>query len=121
MDQKLYAKAELKLDSSLQKDHNFLPALVQMAILMYRSMRYDEALQLAKHALSINTEDGEANYYYGLINLQLNNITDAKDGFDIASFIACDAQRCIYTISHYLFKRKNNGKALTICSKGNDQ
>ena len=38
---------------------------------MYRNMRYDEALAFAKRALSINTYDGGANYYYGVINAKL--------------------------------------------------
>ena len=39
---------------------------------------------MEKKALSVDTYDA-ANYYYGLINVKLGNITDAKDGFDIAS------------------------------------
>jgi Tfp pilus assembly protein PilF len=85
MDQKHYPEAELALDSALQKDGNYLPALVQLAGLLYRNMRYPEALKLATHALSIDTEDGGANFIYGLINARLGNITDARDGFDIAS------------------------------------
>ena len=117
MDQKLYAKAEIKLDSSLKRDHNFLPALTQMAALMYRNMRYGYALELAKRALSINTEDGEANYYYGLINLQLNNITDAKDGFDIAALTpAYRSAACTQLASVYL-NENNNDKALMYTQK----
>ena len=67
-DEKMYDEAEVKLKSSIDKDHNFLPALVKMAELMYRNMRYADALQFAKRALSINTNDGGANYYYGVIN-----------------------------------------------------
>ncbi|HEX5151133.1 MAG TPA: DUF5107 domain-containing protein [Parafilimonas sp.] len=117
MDQKLYAKAEILLDSSLQKDHNFLPALVQMAKLLYRNMRYDEALQLAKHALSINTEDGEANYYYGLINLQLNNTTDAKDGFDIAALSPAMRSAAYTQLASIYLKENNNSKALIYAQK----
>ena len=84
-DQKNYPAAEQALDSALIKDPNFLPALVSKANLFFRNMRYAEALVLAKRALSINTEDGSANFIYGLINEQLGSATDAKDGFDIAS------------------------------------
>jgi Tfp pilus assembly protein PilF len=117
MDEKLYAKAEIKLDSSLQKDHNFLPAFVQMAKLMYRNMRYEDALQLAKRALSINTEDGEANYYYGLINLQLNNMVDAKDGFDIATLSPAMRSAAYTQLSTVYLKENNNDKALTYSQK----
>jgi lipopolysaccharide biosynthesis regulator YciM len=117
MDEKLYARAEAKLDSSLQKDHNFLPALVQMAKLMYRNMRYEDALQFTKRALSINTEDDEANYYYGLINLQLNDIVDAKDGFDIATLSPAMRSPAYTQLATVYLKEDNNDKALTYAQK----
>ena len=85
MDQKNYPAAESHLDSSLQKDQWFLPSLVKKAELLYRNMLYPQALDLACRALSINTEDGGANFIYGLANMQLGKNTDAADGFDIAS------------------------------------
>ena len=117
MDEKLYAKAETKLDSSLKRDHNFLPALVQMAKLMYCNVRYNEALQLTKHALSINTEDGEANYYYGLVNLQLNNIIDAKDGFDIAALSPGTRSAAYTQLATVYLKEDNASKALMYAQK----
>ena len=80
-----YVEAENKMKSALQKDPNYLPALADMSMLMYRDRRYDDALNFAKKALSIDTYDGAANYYYGLINTKKGLIADAKDGFDIAA------------------------------------
>jgi hypothetical protein len=85
MDQKHYAEAEEALQSSLQKDSNYGPALTQYAALLYRNMRYQEALTYATRALGVNTEDGQTNFIYGLINQALGHWTDAKDGFDIAA------------------------------------
>jgi tetratricopeptide (TPR) repeat protein len=85
MDQKNYPEAETDLQASLAKDSNFTPALTQYANLLYRNLRYSEALHYATRALSINTEDGPANFVYGLANEALGHITDAKDGFDIAT------------------------------------
>ncbi len=85
MDQKNYPEAETALQASLAKDSNYAPALTQYASLLYRNMRYTEALHYATRALSINTEDGPANFVYGLANQSLDHITDAKDGFDIAT------------------------------------
>ncbi|MBS1749029.1 MAG: DUF5107 domain-containing protein [Bacteroidetes bacterium] len=85
MDQKMYDKAEEKLKLSLERDHNFLPALTKMAVLQFRNIRYEEALKWITRALSIDAESGEANYYYGLINASLGNIADAKDGYSIAA------------------------------------
>ncbi len=80
-----YEKANDKLDACLQKDPNYLPALSDMAGLQIRKFQYDAALKYATKALSINTYEAAANYYYGIANMQLGNIADAKDGFDIAA------------------------------------
>lgn len=85
MDEKQYPQAETSLRASLEKDRNFTPSLVKLAALLYRNLRYTEALALIKKALSIDTHAGDANYYYGLINVQLGNHTDAKDGFELAT------------------------------------
>jgi len=107
MDQKNYAAAENALDSALQKDAFFFPALVKKAELLYRNLRYSEALVLARSALSINTEDGSANFIYGLINLQLGHITDARDGFDIASLTPA-WRSSAYTCLARLYLREND-------------
>jgi tetratricopeptide (TPR) repeat protein len=88
MDQKLYDQAEAALATSLKMDSNYLPALVKMSSLQYRNHNYNSALVLVKKALSIDTHDGSANYYYGIINAALGNTVDAKDGFDLATLSA---------------------------------
>ena len=85
LDMKNYPEAEEAFLQSLAKDPNYGPSLVKMAELLYRNMRYIEALDYATRAIRINTEDGAANFIYGLINDRLGHTTDAKDGFDIAS------------------------------------
>ncbi|QEM10898.1 DUF5107 domain-containing protein [Mucilaginibacter rubeus] len=120
MDQKMYPEAEEKLQEALKKDPYFLPALVQSAALMYRDMRYAEALAFAKTALSINTNDGAANYYYGIINAQLGNVADAKDGFDIAG-LSVEYRNAAYSaLSSLYLKEKNDVKALEFASKALD-
>ena len=84
MDHKLYDLAEGKFRASLSEEAYFLPALVQLAALLYHKMEFEYALQLLRTALSLNTYDGAANYYYGLVNTELNQLADAKDGFEIA-------------------------------------
>ncbi len=120
MDQKMFAEAEEKLQRALQKDHNFLPALVKMAELMYRNIRYDESLRLAKRALSIDTHDGSANYYYGIINAKLGNMIDAKDGFDLAT-LSIEYRSAAYTeLSKLYLKEKNFEEAFSCASKAID-
>lgn len=80
-----YIKAEEKLADCLKKDPNYAPALSDMAFLQIRKFQYTAAVATASKALSINTYDPAANYYYALANLHLGNTTDAKDGFDLAA------------------------------------
>jgi predicted Zn-dependent protease len=80
-----YVKAAEKLTACLNKDPNYLPALCDMAALQIGKFEYAAAVATAGKALSINTYDPAANYYFALANLQLGDITNAKDGFDIAA------------------------------------
>ena len=120
MDQKMYVEAEEKLNAALQKDNNFLPALVKMTELLYRNIRYDEALEFARKASSIDTHDGAANYYYGLVNTQLGNIIDAKDGFDLAA-LSTEYRSAAYTeLSKLYLKEKDYNKVLIYSAKALD-
>jgi predicted Zn-dependent protease len=120
MDQKMYPEAEEKLQASLKRDPYFLPALVQLAALMYHDLRYAEALSFAKTALSINTNDGATNYYYGIINAQMGNVVDAKDGFDIAG-LSVEYRNAAYSaLSSVYLEEKNYAKALEFASKALD-
>jgi predicted Zn-dependent protease len=118
--QRKYPEAEEKLKACLGMDHNYLPALADMSMLMYRNMRYAEALNYAKKALSVSTYDPAANYYYGLINSKLGNIADAKDGFDIAS-MSMEYRNAAYTsLARLYFKENNFEKAIQYARKSID-
>lgn len=117
MDEKNYAAAEEKLNKSLQKDNNFLPALTKMAELMYRNMNYDSALKLSKRALSIDSYDGAANFYYGVINHHLGNEADAKDGLDIAS-LSNEYRAAAYTaLAQFYLEKKDYKSAIEFAEK----
>jgi predicted Zn-dependent protease len=105
--QRMYPAAEEKLRAALKADPNYLPALTDLAMVLYRGMRYDEALTHAKRALSVDTYDPAANYYYALINIKLGNNTDAKDGLDIASQ-AIEYRSAAYTTLGQIYLRENN-------------
>ena len=102
-----YAGAKEKLEACLKTNPYYTAALTDLAMVLYHSTNYDEALRMAKTALSVDTYDPAANYYYGLINLSLGNITDAKDGFDIAS---SDVQfrSAAYTNLAKIYLQENN-------------
>ncbi len=80
-----YAKAEKHILASLIKNPFFVPALTEMAYLQYRKMNYDSAFYYARKALSVNTYDPAANYYYGLAALKSGKPYDAADGFQVAA------------------------------------
>jgi tetratricopeptide (TPR) repeat protein len=120
MDQKMYPEAEEKLKASLQKDHNYLPAIIKLAELDYRNMLYPQALEMATRALSIDTHDGAANYYYGLVNARLGNTTDAKDGYSIAT-LSTEYRSAAYTeLSRIYLREKNFEKALGFAGRAVD-
>lgn len=80
-----YVLAEDKLNACLKLDPNYAPALSALASLQIRKLDYKGAVNSASKALSIDTYDPAANYFYALANFHLGNTTDAKDGFDIAA------------------------------------
>jgi len=115
-----YTAAKEKLEACLQTNPFYIPALSDLSMLFYRSMDYDQALRMAKTALSIDTYDPAANYYYGLINLKMGNITDAKDGFDIAS-LDVSFRSAAYTNLAVIYLRENDlEKAVAYARKSID-
>ncbi len=109
--QKVLDKAETFLTASLAKDPYFIPALKSLASLYYRQGRYEQALAHCKTALSINTYDGEVNYLYGLCNFTLDNITDAKDGFSIATYSPVVRSAAYTKLAEIFLREKNWNKA----------
>ena len=118
--QRMYKPAEEKLKAALEKDPHYLPALADMAMLAYRNMNYAAALEYARHALSIDTYDPAANYYYGLINGAMGNTTDAKDGFDIAALSPSFRGAAYSELCKIYVKEKDHEKALHYAEKSLD-
>ena len=117
LDQRMYAKASLKLDSSLIKDPFFIPALVKKASIQYFNFEYQQALTTIKTALSIDTYDGAANYYYGLIQLALGSTINARDGFDIASLSVEYRAAAFTSIAKMYLKQSDAGQAILYANK----
>jgi tetratricopeptide (TPR) repeat protein len=112
-----FVRAQEYYLESLEKDPAYAPALNRLALSYYRQMNYEKALTPVKKSLSIDTYDGEANYYYGLIQSKLGNIPDAKSGFSIA------AQHTAYRTAAYtelavlFLVEKNNSRAMEYARK----
>ena len=88
-----------------------------MASLQIRQFKYAAAVVTAVHALSINTYDAAANYYYALANVNLGNITDAKDGFDIAA-AGVEYRTAAYTeLAKIYFRNNEIAKAVEYAEK----
>ena len=102
-----YIKAEENLFACLKIDPNYAPALVDLAALQIRKLQYATAVETASKALAINTYDPAANYYYAVANLHIGNITDAKDGFDIAAS-SVEYRSASYTELGKIYFREND-------------
>ncbi len=102
-----YIKAEENLLACLKIDPNYAPALVDLAALQIRKLQYATAVETASKALAINTYDPAANYYYAVANLHIGNITDAKDGFDIAAS-SVEYRSASYTELGKIYFREND-------------
>jgi Tfp pilus assembly protein PilF len=117
---KHFDKSEENLKAALQKDPLFAPALVSITQLQYRNMNDAKALEYATKALSIDTYEPAANYYYGLINARLGRVADAKDGFDIATQSIAFRSAAYTELSKLYFKEKNTDRALDYAHKALD-
>jgi Tfp pilus assembly protein PilF len=115
--QRHYPQAEEKLIAALGKDPNYLPALADLSMLMYRKMEYPASLEYARHALSMDTYDPAGNFYYGLANAQLGNTSDAKDGFDIATLSGEYRGAAYLELSKIYFRENNYVRALHYANK----
>jgi len=112
MNSKSYSLAESNLRDCLKKDPYFAPALVRLASLLNHTGRYEEAEQLSRRALSLNTYDGEANYVNAFANKQLGNITDAKDGFSVATYQGAFRSAAYAELAGISIAEKDYNKAL---------
>ena len=83
--QRAYEEGEAAVDAALRMDGHFVPALTDKALLRYHAGDYGRAWQSAREALSVDTYDPGANYYYGLSAVRLGKTADARDGFEVAA------------------------------------
>jgi Tfp pilus assembly protein PilF len=112
-----YDKATAQLEASLAKEPYFIPALCDLAQLNYQRMNYKITLDLLRKALSINTYDGQSNYLYGLVNVKLGNLTDAKDGFDLAALSSEYRSAAYLELGKIYFNEFNPDKAFLYSQK----
>ena len=115
--QRYYTEAEILFQDCLAKDQNYLPALNGLAQVKLHHLEYQKAWELVCNALSIDTYDPEANFYYGITSLKTGKITDAKDGFSIAA-ASIDFRCGSYTeLAKIYFREGDLNKALEYAHK----
>lgn len=73
------------INECLKSDPYFTPALNIIGELYLRKFDNKNALNAAKKSLSINTYDPEANFIFAQASRNTRNLTDAYDGFAVAS------------------------------------
>lgn len=88
MHNKEYARAKQLLGKVLEEDENYAPALNALATIYFKEGKYQDAKDLALHALSIDTYDADANIMYGATSTYLGETNDAVDGFSVAALSA---------------------------------
>lgn len=106
-----YEVAEDYIKKSLRQEASFIPALVEMALLQYRKLNYDSSFYFSKKALSIDTYDPAANFYYGLAAEKLNKHYDALDGFEVAALSISFRSAAFTEMSKIHLRNKDYEKA----------
>ncbi|MEO9022950.1 MAG: DUF5107 domain-containing protein [Ginsengibacter sp.] len=112
-----YDAAENYIRRSLQRDASFMPAIVEMTSLQYRKMEYDSAFYYARKALSIDTYNPAANFYYGLAAKKLGKHYDALDGFEVASLSISFRSAAFTEMSKMHLEKKDYAKAYKYASR----
>ncbi|MBZ4187580.1 DUF5107 domain-containing protein [Niabella beijingensis] len=114
---KNYPEAEVKVRQALDKNKNYVPALALLSQLLYSRMQYDSAFDIAKRALSVDTYDAAANYYYALAALKTNRINDAIDGFNVAALTSAFRSAACAGLSRIFFIQKDYTRSLEYAEK----
>ena len=117
MNIRFYDNARKEYEASLAKDKWFVPALRGMASFCLHCGLYEEAYDYAKKVLSVNTYDGEANYLYGMAAMRTGRLTDAKDGFSIATYTSAVRDAAYAGLAGTALSEKDWALALTYAEK----
>lgn len=116
-DTRYYAEAEISVSKSLKVDPALVPALAEMAMLQCRKMNYESAFEYACKAISLDTYNGMANYYYALSALNLDKVYDAEDGFEVATLTDEYRAAALTELSKIKIRQEKFDEALSYASK----
>jgi predicted Zn-dependent protease len=112
-----YAEAETNIRKSLRLNPSFIPSLTEMALLQFKKMDYQSAFDYARKALSLDSYDGMANYYYGLAAVKLGKVFDAEDGFEAATLTTEYRDAAFTELAEIKIRQQQYQEAYTYASK----
>lgn len=112
-----YPEAEIKVRQALGKNKNYVPSLALLSQLLYNRMQYDSAFDVARHALSVDTYDAAANYYYALAAYKTGRINDAIDGFNVAALTTGFRSAAYTELGRIFFIQKDYTRSLQYAEK----
>ncbi len=115
--QRSYDQAGTQFEECLKKNPHFLLAINGLAQVKLKQLEFQEAWELTRRSLSIDTYDPEANFYYGIASLKTGRIADAKDGFSIAAANAGYRSGSYNELAKIYFKEGDFEKALEYSQK----
>ncbi|MCE2789534.1 MAG: DUF5107 domain-containing protein [Saprospiraceae bacterium] len=104
------------LDTLLKINPNHVDALVLLASVQIQQ-NLPEAKTLLRKALSINTYDGWANFYWGYLHFSEGDFTNAEDGFSVAASQQETKQLALNYLALTAFRLGFHGKAENIAKE----
>jgi tetratricopeptide (TPR) repeat protein len=105
--QKNYIEAEKYLGKALELNPDMVPALDEMAQLMFRQGLYEKSNDYARRALAVDTYDAAANYFWGLSSEKLGRKSDAYDGYSVAALSPEYRQAAWLRLAYLAIRNKN--------------
>jgi tetratricopeptide (TPR) repeat protein len=115
--QRKFAEAELAFSKLLSKNPYHIPALGELAQLSYRKGLYQNAIDLSKKALSVNTYDPLSNYVLGLATFQTKKFNAAKDAFSVAALSPWYRSTAMVELAKIAFLENDWDKAQVIVNQ----
>ena len=115
--QKNYSEARSCLEKALGLNSGLVPAMTELAQIMYRQGSWDKALEYAQKALAIDTYDPAANYFMALASEKAGNDQDALDGFSVATLSPGYRHAAWLRIAYLAMKRKDWKEAEYVINK----
>ena len=120
MRQKQYAKAKRLFDETLEQEPHFVPALTRLA--EWANMRGDrqDACELCRRALAVDTYDADANHQFALASLSLGRYADAREAASVMSLSPGHRAVALTMLARIELVRKKYDAAVRLAEKARE-